>query len=272
MKNFTKTVLSILFSIILFVFLFFVFFFLCAVFVGLFFPTSDTLAIPSLFLSFVLAIVIVLKIIKKRKSACASDEPPPVPSSLQSESEPDKPCCSYCGSRVPAGAYICWHCGKKLPISPEQHTKNMRSIPFLILFIIAVVLMLPSGRSDSVPQISKGEYIFKCQTIPYKTLARNPESHKGEYLTFTGEVIQVVESGNTVNLRVNVTANSSLGSTYYSDTIFVVTHLDEGGDRILERDIITLYGVCQGLYSYKTILGAQATLPRIDAQYWEIDA
>lgn len=113
------------------------------------------------------------------------------------------------------------------------------------------------------------EYKASCSTIDFKTLSRNPDKYIGNRYTFTGEVIQVMEesSSNTVHLRLDIT-KTSYG---YSDTIYVVGELDNSGDRILEDDIITIWGDCGGLYSYESVLGSTVTLPRIDMRYYSIN-
>ena len=110
-----------------------------------------------------------------------------------------------------------------------------------------------------------------CREIDYETLSRNPDSYKGEYFTFTGEVIQVLENGNRADLRLNVTKNDFYGNIMYTDTIYVNAKLPESGDRILYQDMITIYGVCEGLYTYNAILGTTVSIPRISAAYWQIE-
>ena len=57
------------------------------------------------------------------------------------------------------------------------------------------------------------------------------------------------------------TGRSESGNYYIGDDLFVYfPSLDE---RILEDDVITVYGVSQGLYTYETILGATRTVPLI---------
>ena len=120
-------------------------------------------------------------------------------------------------------------------------------------------------------QISKEAYMKSCKTISYKELARNPEKYKGQKYKFTGEVIQVVESawGNSFDLRINVTKDEY---GYYEDTIYAAITLPENSDRILEDDIVTIYGECAGKYSYTSVMGAQVNLPRIDAKYIAINS
>ena len=67
---------------------------------------------------------------------------------------------------------------------------------------------------------------------------------KGKPVKVTGEVIQSMKStyGNSVTLRVNITKWGTY-STYYKDTVYVTyTYPDSSAERILEDDIITIYG------------------------------
>lgn len=111
------------------------------------------------------------------------------------------------------------------------------------------------------------DYKQRCKTYEYKNIARDPHLYQGKMARFTGQVIQVMESGNSVVLRVNVTK-----STYgYNDTVFVTyTKKSSQESRILEDDIVTLYGTLEGLKSYETIFGATVTIPAMEAKYIDI--
>lgn len=99
----------------------------------------------------------------------------------------------------------------------------------------------------------------KPKHIAYKELARNPDAYNGTNVIFTGQVIQVQESGNTVNLRVNVTKN-----TYgYEDTVLIQYDKSIVSGRVLDDDIITFSGMSMGLLTYKTVMGADMTIPQI---------
>lgn len=122
-------------------------------------------------------------------------------------------------------------------------------------------------EKTTVAQITKEEFIKSCQTIDFKTLARNPDKYKGNNYKFTGEVIQVQESSyGLVELRVNVTKNDY----GYEDTIYVSLYMGTTNDRILEDDIITVYGTCNGLYTYTSVLGQGISLPSLTALYYTI--
>ncbi len=56
------------------------------------------------------------------------------------------------------------------------------------------------------------------------------------------------------------------------DTILVTVDLPDSADRILQDDIITIYGVCQGQKSYDSVLGTTISLPEIEIKYFSISA
>ncbi len=124
--------------------------------------------------------------------------------------------------------------------------------------------------TTTVPKLSESEFKAQCSTIGFDTLSRNPDKYKGKKYKFTGEVIQVSESsllGMTFcDLRINVTE----GEYGWEDTIYATVTLKEGEDRILEDDIITIWGTCEGNYTYTSIMGASISLPKIDVEYFEI--
>lgn len=106
-------------------------------------------------------------------------------------------------------------------------------------------------------------YKDSCSSFTYDQVARDPDTYFGERAKFTGEVIQVLQEGNSYTLRVNIT-QVSYG---WSDTIMVSYTSSAGESRILEDDVITLYGVMGGMYTYETIFGAEVTVPLLFAEY-----
>lgn len=112
----------------------------------------------------------------------------------------------------------------------------------------------------------KKEYIDKCNVYDYKEIFRYSNNYIGKYARFTGEVIQVFESDGYYSLRVNVTNNDG----WYEDTIFVSLPTEALNGRILEQDIITIYGKLSGLYEYESIFGEPITIPFLNAEYAEL--
>ncbi len=117
---------------------------------------------------------------------------------------------------------------------------------------------------------SKKEYKASCESIPYKSMARDPDKYTGKRVKFTGEVLQVVESSwsSSVEYRIAVTKEDW---GYSADDVVYVTYTPaEGESRILEEDIVTFYGESKGLMSYNSTLGGKITIPEVEAAYIEL--
>lgn len=190
--------------------------------------------------------------------------------------------CMKCKMDIPKGAKVCPYCGSKQGMGCG--TKAV----IAILVIVGVVMLINainaimsgyrsaeeshrntiSSRPAQTTTVSRQDYINGCSEIAYSDLARNPNKYKGKSFVFTGKVIQVAEpaQGNTVYMRINVTR----GEYIWKDTIFAQVDLLRSADRILEGDIITLYGDCDGLYSYESVIGEQVSIPKIDILYFDI--
>lgn len=107
----------------------------------------------------------------------------------------------------------------------------------------------------------RDDYISTCETVVYSDIERNPQEFEGKNITVSGTVIQVSEGWfNSVTLRIE----SSDGIWYAKYT------RDEDESRILENDIIIVYGECIGVESYRTILGSNVTIPSIKIKYYEL--
>jgi len=118
------------------------------------------------------------------------------------------------------------------------------------------------------PVETKEDYMNSCTTYTYKEIARNPNNYKGKRAKIVGEVIQVQQEGNEVVLRVNMTKDQY---GYYDDTIMAgYAYADENEDRILEGDIVTIYGELYGTITYTSVLGADITVPAIKTMYLDI--
>ena len=125
-----------------------------------------------------------------------------------------------------------------------------------------------------IPEEEKEEaYKQECETYEYETIARAPAEYNGKLAKFTGEVIQVQQSTilgyTTYVMRVNVTKQGYY-STYFTDTVYVSYTASSSAPKILEDDIITMYGQLQGEKTYETIFGASVTIPKFKAEYIDI--
>ena len=122
--------------------------------------------------------------------------------------------------------------------------------------------------SEPASAETKEDYMKSCATYTFKEIARNPNSYKGKRAKITGEVIQVQQDGNEVVLRVNMTKQDG----YYTDTIMAgYAYSNENEDRILEDDIVTIYGELYGTITYTSVMGAEVTVPAIKTMYLDIE-
>lgn len=96
--------------------------------------------------------------------------------------------------------------------------------------------------------------------ISYDELFRNSDKYKGQFVHFTGEVIQVLGDTGKWNLRVNITQTGTAPYTYWQDTVFVYSY---SPDRVIEKDIIDFTAQVNGVITYKSVLGGDITIPSL---------
>jgi len=145
------------------------------------------------------------------------------------------------------------------------------------LLILGIVLLSgctsssSSNSQSSTPTISVSELKSGAVDVlptgiglTYNDLMRNPDNYENYYVHITGGVVQVQEStGNRYYLRV-ATENSGYG--WYDKVFFVVYE----GSRLLEDDVIEIWGQFEGLYTYTAVLGNSITIPEIRALHTEM--
>ena len=89
----------------------------------------------------------------------------------------------------------------------------------------------------------------------YESVARYPQSYNGDFVSVRGKVLQVSDNGGERILRV-----ASRGG--YRDIVYaVIPETVNTMGNVLEDDTITMYGVCTGVETYTTIMGASVTIP-----------
>ena len=114
---------------------------------------------------------------------------------------------------------------------------------------------------------AKEIYVAACEPYDYETIARNPDEYKFKYGKYTGEIVQVIEGADgRVDFRINIT-KTRWG---YDDTIYVSYTYRDGESRLLDGDIVTVYGLNSGMLSYESVLGATITIPSVVAAYIDL--
>lgn len=90
--------------------------------------------------------------------------------------------------------------------------------------------------------------------IDYITLSRTPDQYIGQKYKFSGKILQVLEGDNSTQYRLAVDGN-------YDNVLYLEIDKDDLAQRILEDDLVTVYGISVGTISYKSTLGGKITIP-----------
>lgn len=200
--------------------------------------------------------------------------------------------CPHCNAQIPDGTKFCPECGKSLQEQPiKQEAQPVPTAPpkkerkkgsclvtglkvIGILFVVFLALSFFAGSNSTnkdinQPHLTDEEFMSICEEYDYTEIARNPDNYKGKHAVFTGEVVQVQESGKNVIMRVDVT-KGEFG--IYTDTVYVeYERKSDDEPRVLEGDIITMYGSMNGIKKYTALLGNQVTIPSFIARIVEIE-
>ena len=97
--------------------------------------------------------------------------------------------------------------------------------------------------------------------LNYKEVSRSPDEYTGEYFTFDGTVLQVLEEDQgdgTTLVEMRITTKSD-----WDDVVYVGYFRPNSEKRILEDDRVTIKGECLGLVSYEAVLGNTITIPQV---------
>lgn len=196
--------------------------------------------------------------------------------------------CKHCGAEIAASAKVCPHCGgkNKPPIYKRW---------WFIAIIVLIVLSAIGGSSSSsdgsasssttkasastassvasvVPEISEDDYKAECQTVDYKELCRYPEKYEGTKIVVKVKVSQIIDANFSGSEKAWRTYTDNSGYGFYADDEYYM--LDKrGGDavKILEDDIITVYGEFTGLEKItRALTSTTDELPRIDVKYEDL--
>ncbi|MFS0953990.1 hypothetical protein ACFC37_04665 [Enterococcus durans] len=99
--------------------------------------------------------------------------------------------------------------------------------------------------------------------ITYDTLVRTPDEHIGNKVTLSGEIVQVIEGDDASRYRMAVDQD-------YDKIVLIEVSTDQLSSRILENDLITIYGVSQGTIDYESTIGGTNTVPAITVDKFEV--
>jgi ribosomal protein L37E len=211
--------------------------------------------------------------------------------------------CSTCGTRVKEKNKTkkkCWNCGFELldpnrpscpkctvlldqsklankPSSNYDYKRNIIEIVkwggvliILLIVIFAIsVIVNPSAYNQNldtnmkygtpIPTLSITQLKTQAITPSWDDLSRYNEKYIGKIVYYRGGIIQSQNTNNDYQFRI-ATLKSKYGG--YSDDVIFVNYK---GTRLLEGDVVDVWGTVNGLKTYTSVFGKEITIPEIDA-------
>ena len=164
--------------------------------------------------------------------------------------------CPQCGEEILKIAKKCKHCAAKVGKDSSLIRRSLRIIVFMLIVVLtfSTISNMGNNKNNITDAINVEQLKNTAESFEYDDLARFPEKYQGKYLYFTGEVIQKTDD----ILRVNITKGEY---NSWGDTVYVI--LKDENVRILEDDIVKMWGVSNGNTSYTAIFGQKITIPGI---------
>jgi len=172
--------------------------------------------------------------------------------------------CPYCKEDIGVDAKKCPKCQSDLRSWLGRH-KILAG--FFLLVILVFILIISTAEGPSTSQysdmpISKVKSMA-LEDVPYDDLVRNNNDYVGKIVHYKAEVAQINKRYNDKYiLRVYVT-KSEYNS--WENDVWV----EYEGKRLVEKDIIDLWGEVVGLKEYETVLRASRTIPKTVALHVE---
>lgn len=146
--------------------------------------------------------------------------------------------------------------------APKKKSGLFAGVVIVIAFLVLSNIYSNYDPDKPSAKYTPQQYKNKCQSVEYSQVERNPSEFEGMMIKVTGEVIQVSEGYfNSITLRID-----SSGDIWYA-----TYKRNDNDERILEDDIITVYGECEGVETYRSVLGSSVTIPAIDIAYFIIE-
>lgn len=102
------------------------------------------------------------------------------------------------------------------------------------------------------------------KSVSYSKVARNPDDYEGKQLKFSGKVVQVMDGDDETQIRLATDGE-------YDDVVLVGYDPAIVDERVLEDDMVTVYGTSVGLITYESTLGGEITIPAMVADKIIID-
>ncbi len=113
------------------------------------------------------------------------------------------------------------------------------------------------------------DYKNSCEKLNYKDVLREPDKYSGKNVYWFGKVSQVVDSVSYM-VYVDCTKYQYINDYSCSNPIYLIYVPDSSSLKLIEGDMVEIYGKMDGIQSYVTVLGANKTIPKVMAFYVDI--
>lgn len=147
-----------------------------------------------------------------------------------------------------------------------------RIVAAVLMAILACIMLVGCDSGDFAPEISEDAYKPQCRQMDYKELFRYPDKYKGTKVMVKVRVAQIVSANFSGSRKAWRAYTDNSGYGFYADDEYYM--LDKrGGDavKILEDDIITVYGKFTGLEKItRALTSTTDELPRIEVKYVDL--
>lgn len=190
--------------------------------------------------------------------------------------------CKHCGAEIAKSAKKCPHCGGK-------HKQPVYKNPFWWMCLILGIWMFTAGvksalsnginpnrkaktASTSTIAINEEEYKKECEEVDYKELCRYPEKYEGKRVKVQVKVYQILSESKADNGKAWRAYSDSDGlGLYYSDEYYLLDMRSADSVKILDEDIIVVYGEFSGLKSItRALTNTVDELPEIEVRFAEL--
>ncbi len=136
---------------------------------------------------------------------------------------------------------------------------------------------VPTPTEISTPSptpISEADFKAMCKEISYKDIMRNPLEHFGENIVLRVQISQIMQGGLLSGYSTAYRCYSDTsGSGYFMDDEYYIDDMRaEGSVKLLEDDIITVYGTCLGTATVKrSLTGEKDEVAYISMAYCDLE-
>ncbi|QLH11475.1 zinc ribbon domain-containing protein [Nitrosarchaeum sp. AC2] len=206
------------------------------------------------------------------------------------------PFCPKCGNEIPIEGNFCNKCGFSISDISKNEKNNFNSsddkpkkkgrsktkkigiglgIVVLVFFGLVILAAIGSDSTDSIEVKKTNQPLSPTQIknsailgIDYDELLRHNEKYVDKIVYLEGKVVQSQRVyGDNYALLVSITKEDlGFGTTFYTDSIW----LNYEGPRVLEDDIVGIYGKVTGIKEYTAVLGNIISVPEVNSLLLEV--